>query len=131
MNTGIAAATGMYVKVVDADELGSIRRPSTRFQPRCVHSMTTDEPIDMLVTNYVYSDKGGQASQDRSELPPCNGGRSACSAGMTWAEFGLAQLHHHTCAHLPYAGGARFRNLKLPDTRSTSISITRTSRSRG
>lgn len=38
VNTGIAAATGMYVKVV-MRTIGSTRRPSTRFWPRCARNV--------------------------------------------------------------------------------------------
>ena len=53
MNTGIAAATGMYVKVVDADDWVDPQAIDTVLATlRAQHD--TDEPIDMLVTNYVY-----------------------------------------------------------------------------
>ena len=53
VNTGIAAATGMYVKVVDADDWVDPQAIDTVLATlRAQHD--TDEPIDMLVTNYVY-----------------------------------------------------------------------------
>ena len=53
MNTGIAAATGMYVKVVDADDWVDPQAIDTVLATlRAQHD--TDEPIDMRVTNYVY-----------------------------------------------------------------------------
>lgn len=53
VNTGIAAATGMYVKVVDADDWVDPQAIDTVLATlRAQHG--TDEPIDMLVTNYVY-----------------------------------------------------------------------------
>ena len=53
VNTGIAAATGMYVKVVDADDWVDPQAIDTVLATlRAQHD--TDEPIDMLVTNYMY-----------------------------------------------------------------------------
>ncbi len=53
VNTGITAATGMYVKVVDADDWVDPQAIDTVLATlRAQHD--TDEPIDMLVTNYVY-----------------------------------------------------------------------------
>lgn len=53
VNTGIAAASGMYVKVVDADDWVG---PESLEQVMAVLREEADstEPIDMLVTNYVY-----------------------------------------------------------------------------
>ena len=53
VNTGIAAARGMYVKVVDADDWVG---PESLEQVMAALREEADstEPIDMLVTNYVY-----------------------------------------------------------------------------
>ena len=82
VNTGIAAATGMYVKVVDADDWVDPQAIDTVLATlRAQHD--TDEPIDMLVTNYVY-DKVAKRHKTvvnfRRVWRP-----AACSAGMTWA----------------------------------------------
>ena len=57
VNTGIAAANGMYVKVVDADDWVD---PESLEQVMTVLREEADstEPIDMLVTNYVYDKVG-------------------------------------------------------------------------
>ena len=61
VNTGIAAASGMYVKVVDADDWVG---PESLEQVMAVLREEADaaEPIDMLVTNYVY-DKVGKRNK--------------------------------------------------------------------
>lgn len=53
VNTGIAAATGAYVKVVDADDWVG---PESLEEVMAVlrKEVKRDDPIDMLVTNYVY-----------------------------------------------------------------------------
>ena len=64
VNTGIAAANGMYVKVVDADDWVD---PESLEQVMTVLREEADstEPIDMLVTNYVY-DKVGKRKIGRA-----------------------------------------------------------------
>ncbi|NMM93380.1 glycosyltransferase family 2 protein [Bifidobacterium oedipodis] len=53
VNTGIKQATGMYVKVVDADDWVDPQAIDTVLATlRAQHDEA--EPIDMLVTNYVY-----------------------------------------------------------------------------
>ena len=53
VNTGIAAATGAYVKVVDADDWVG---PESLEEVMAVlrKEVQRDDPVDMLVTNYVY-----------------------------------------------------------------------------
>lgn len=53
VNTGIAAAKGMYVKVVDADDWVDPEAINAVMEKLRAQA-STDEPIDMLVTNYVY-----------------------------------------------------------------------------
>jgi len=53
VNTGIAAATGMYVKVVDADDWVDPQAIDTVLATLRAQREAS-EPIDMLVTNYVY-----------------------------------------------------------------------------
>lgn len=53
VNTGITAATGMYVKVVDADDWVDPQAIDTVLDTLRAQREAS-EPIDMLVTNYVY-----------------------------------------------------------------------------
>lgn len=53
VNTGITAATGMYVKVVDADDWVDPQAIDTVLATLRAQREAS-EPIDMLVTNYVY-----------------------------------------------------------------------------
>ena len=96
VNTGIAAATGMYVKVVDADDWVDPQAIDTVLATlRAQHD--TDEPIDMLVTNYVY-DKVAKRHKTVVNF------RRVMEAGrvLGWDDLGKF-------GHLPHAGGARFR----------------------
>lgn len=88
VNTGIAAASGMYVKVVDADDWVG---PESLEQVMAVLREEADstEPIDMLVTNYVY-DKVGKRNKHVVNF------RHAMKAGerLAWNDlehFGLAE----------------------------------------
>ena len=106
MNTGIAAATGMYIKVVDADDWVDPQAIDTVLATlRAQHD--TDEPIDMLVTNYVY-DKAAKRHKTVVNF------RRVMEAGrvLGWDDLGKFRSgadHHRISAHLPHAGGARFR----------------------
>lgn len=57
VNTGIAAARGMYVKVVDADDWVGAESLELVMATLREEAERTD-PIDMLVTNYVYDKVG-------------------------------------------------------------------------
>jgi len=57
VNTGIANATGMYVKVVDADDWVDMPSIDTLMGTLRVQRVATD-PVDMIVTNYVYDKVG-------------------------------------------------------------------------
>ena len=57
VNTGIANATGMYVKVVDADDWVDMPSIDTLMGMLRVQRVATD-PVDMIVTNYVYDKVG-------------------------------------------------------------------------
>ncbi len=88
VNTGIAAASGMYVKVVDADDWVG---PESLEQVMAVlhGEVDKDEPLDMLVTNYVY-DKVGKRNKHVVNFRPRNGGRPR----LGWddlGKFGLAE----------------------------------------
>lgn len=93
VNTGIAAATGMYVKVVDADDwvdpqsidlvLATLR-----------DQRNATEPIDMLVTNYVYdkvSKRHKHVVNFRHAMKP--------GAPMTWDDLGHFGLTEYILMH--------------------------------
>ncbi len=57
VNAGVERACGTYIKVVDADDWvspGSLERVLTVLREQC----RSDEPIDMLITDYVYDKVG-------------------------------------------------------------------------
>lgn len=57
VNTGVATASGMYVKVVDADDWvgpAALEQVLATLRPQ----MNEDEPLDLLVTDYVYDKVG-------------------------------------------------------------------------
>ncbi|RSX51018.1 glycosyl transferase, partial [Bifidobacterium goeldii] len=57
VNTGIANASGMYVKVVDADDW--VDTPSIDTLMDTLRAQRdAAEPVDMIVTNYVYDKVG-------------------------------------------------------------------------
>ena len=98
VNTGIANATGMYVKVVDADDWVDTPSIDTLMGTLRVQRVATD-PVDMIVTNYVY-DKVGKRVKHTVNFRHA----MATNTVLGWDDLG---------------------------TRSTSISSTHTSRSRG
>lgn len=53
VNTGISEATGMYIKVVDADDWVDPEAINVVLA-KLRDQLKADEPLDMLVTNYVY-----------------------------------------------------------------------------
>lgn len=57
LNAGIAAARGTYLKVVDSDDWVDRRamRQVLEVLAACAHE---EEPLDLLVTNYVYEKQG-------------------------------------------------------------------------
>ncbi len=57
VNTGLAAARGCYVKVVDADDWVDPTSLSLVLDQLCDQSRRTN-PVDMVVTNYVYEKEG-------------------------------------------------------------------------
>lgn len=93
VNTGIAAASGMYVKVVDADDWVG---PESLEQVMAVLREEADstEPIDMLVTNYVY-DKVGKRNKHVVNF------RHAMKAGerLAWNDLGHFGLAEYILMH--------------------------------
>lgn len=93
VNTGIAAASGMYVKVVDADDWVG---PESLEQVMAVLREEADstEPIDMLVTNYVY-DKVGKRNKHVVNF------RHAMKVGerLTWNDLGHFGLAEYILMH--------------------------------
>lgn len=111
VNTGIAAASGMYVKVVDADDWVG---PESLEQVMAVLREEADstEPIDMLVTNYVY-DKVGKRNKHVVNF------RHAMKAGelLTWNDLGHFGLAEYILMHaLTYRTAVvRESGMQLPE----------------
>lgn len=111
VNTGIAAASGMYVKVVDADDWVG---PESLEQVMAVLREEADstEPIDMLVTNYVY-DKVGKRNKHVVNF------RHAMKAGErpTWNDLGHFGLAEYILMHaLTYRTAVvRESGMQLPE----------------
>ena len=93
VNPGIAAASGMYVKVVDADDWVG---PESLEQVMAVlrGEVGKDEPLDMLVTNYVY-DKVGKRNKHVVNF------RHAMEPGrrLTWDDLGHFGLTEYILMH--------------------------------
>lgn len=110
VNTGIAAASGMYVKVVDADDWVG---PESLEQVMAVLREEADstEPIDMLVTNYVY-DKVGKRNKHVVNF------RHAMSRErLTWNDLGHFGLAEYILMHaLTYRTAVvRESGMQLPE----------------
>ena len=111
VNTGIAAASGMYVKVVDADDWVD---PESLEQVMAVLREEADstEPIDMLVTNYVY-DKVGKRNKHVVNF------RHAMKAGarLAWNDLGHFGLAEYILMHaLTYRTAVvRESGMQLPE----------------
>ena len=111
VNTGIAAASGMYVKVVDADDWVG---PESLEQVMAVLREEGDstEPIDMLVTNYVY-DKVGKRNKHVVNF------RHAMKAGarLAWNDLGHFGLAEYILMHaLTYRTAVvRESGMQLPE----------------
>ena len=111
VNTGIAAASGMYVKVVDADDWVG---PESLEQVMAVLREEADstEPIDMLVTNYVY-DKVGKRNKHVVNF------RHAMKSGerLTWNDLGHFGLAEYILMHaLTYRTAVvRESGMQLPE----------------
>lgn len=111
VNTGIAAASGMYVKVVDADDWVG---PESLEQVMAVLREEADstEPIDMLVTNYVY-DKVGKRNKHVVNF------RHAMKSDerLTWNDLGHFGLAEYILMHaLTYRTAVvRESGMQLPE----------------
>lgn len=111
VNTGIAAASGMYVKVVDADDWVG---PESLEQVMAVLREEADstEPIDMLVTNYVY-DKVSKRNNHVVNF------RHAMKAGerLAWNDLGHFGLAEYILMHaLTYRTAVvRESGMQLPE----------------
>ncbi|WP_425648716.1 glycosyltransferase family 2 protein [Bifidobacterium pseudocatenulatum] len=111
VNTGIAAASGMYVKVVDTDDWVG---PESLEQVMAVLREEADstEPIDMLVTNYVY-DKVGKRNKHVVNF------RHAMKAGerLAWNDLGHFGLAEYILMHaLTYRTAVvRESGMQLPE----------------
>lgn len=111
VNTGIAAASGMYVKVVDADDWVG---PESLEQVMAVLREEADstEPIDMLVTNYVY-DKVGKRNKHVVNF------RHTMKAGerLAWNDLGHFGLAEYILMHaLTYRTAVvRESGMQLPE----------------
>lgn len=111
VNTGIAAASGMYVKVVDADDWVG---PESLEQVMAVLREEADstESIDMLVTNYVY-DKVSKRNKHVVNF------RHAMKAGerLAWNDLGHFGLAEYILMHaLTYRTAVvRESGMQLPE----------------
>ena len=111
VNTGIAAANGTYVKVVDADDWVG---PESLEEVLSVlrEEITRDDPIDMLVTNYVY-DKVEKRHKHTVNF------RHAMKPGqrLTWDDLGHFGLAEYILMHaLIYRTAVvRESGMKLPE----------------
>lgn len=88
VNTGLSQAKGLYVKVVDADDWVNPESLSLVLDRLRVQSLSPD-PVDMVVTNYVYEKEGRlhkRVINFRSVMPP--------NQVLDWnhiGKFGMAQ----------------------------------------
>ena len=111
VNTGIAAASGMYVKVVDADDWVD---PESLEQVMAVLREEADsaEPIDMLVTNYVYDKVGKRNKHVVNFLHAMKAGER-----LTWNDLGHFGLAEYILMHaLTYRTAVvRESGMQLPE----------------
>jgi len=111
VNTGIAAASGMYVKVVDADDWVG---PDSLEEVMAVlrDEIAGGDPVDMLVTNYVY-DKVGKRRKHVVNF------RHAMKAGerLTWDDMGHFGLAEYILMHalIFRTSVVRASGMKLPE----------------
>ena len=111
VNTGIANATGMYVKVVDADDWVDMPSIDTLMGTLRVQRVATD-PVDMIVTNYVY-DKVGKRVKHTVNF------RHAMAANtvLGWDDLGCFGVAEYILMHaLIYrTAGVRESKMQLPE----------------
>ena len=133
VNTGVAEASGVYVKVVDSDDwIGA--EALERVMETLRTQVAGGAPIDLLVTDYVYDKVGKRVKHvvDFKHVMKPN-------RVLTWDDlgrFGVAQyMIMHTLTFRTEV--VRASGMQLPehtfyvDSRSTWTSSTRTIRSRG
>ena len=108
VNTGIANATGMYVKVVDADDWVDMPSIDTLMGTLRVQRVATD-PVDMIVTNYVY-DKVGKRVKHTVNFRHAMAANTGAPGRDDLGCFGVAECVLMTRSDLPHPGGARLRH---------------------
>ncbi|WP_396232251.1 glycosyltransferase [Gleimia sp. 6138-11-ORH1] len=93
LNTGIAAATGLYLKVVDSDDWVN-REAMETVLAELNDSIARGETLDMLVTNYVYEKQG----RDRKAVMRY---RNALPVGRTvgWESLGRLRYEQYLMMH--------------------------------
>lgn len=93
LNTGIAAATGIYLKVVDSDDWVD-RRAMRKVLEVLDACLRAGEPLDLLITNYVY-EKRGRAHKAviryRNVLPE--------NENVTWEALGRCRYDQYLMMH--------------------------------
>ena len=110
VNTGVENATGMYVKVVDADDwLGTkaLEQVMATLRDQAAGCLSGRIPIDMLVTNYIYDKQGKRHKHTVSYRRPLPDGRV-----IGWDEVGKWNLNQYLLMH-----ALIFRTQVLRDSR--------------
>lgn len=93
LNTGIVAATGTYLKVVDSDDWVDRAAMETVLEELAA-ALERGETLDMLVTNYVYEKQG----RDRKAVMRY---RNALPVGETvgWESLGRLRYEQYLMMH--------------------------------
>lgn len=95
VNAGIAAATGLYFKVVDSDDwVDAIAYRQLLEKIREFVRIKNEEPVDMLISNFVYDKEGARhkkVMQYRHMMP------TGCVFG--WKDFRWISKGHYILMH--------------------------------
>ncbi|WP_158372656.1 glycosyltransferase family 2 protein [Cellulosimicrobium cellulans] len=111
INTGLAAARGAYLKVVDADDW--VEPEAFRAVLRTLRGwVAEDRPVDLLVTNFVYEKVG-----KRTKAAVRYGGALPPGRVLRWADTGRFANRQYLMMHaLTYRTAVvRESGLRLPE----------------